>query len=126
MTSGREFSAAVRHGEKAKKGPVVAYVGRDSSRVAHGGPRLGLIINKAVGNAVVRHRSARRLRHMFLELLRSRPELLEQGDLVVIRALPYLDSVTPDDLAQCVESAIQRAVGQFRNRQQLSAREQTQ
>ncbi|RBO91664.1 ribonuclease P protein component [Nocardia puris] len=66
--------AHVRHGDPVDTGSLV--------RV--GGPRFGLIVSKAVGSAVVRHRVARRLRHMCAEVL---AELPADAD-VVIRALP--------------------------------------
>jgi ribonuclease P protein component len=46
--------------------------------------RVGLVVSKAVGGSVVRHRVARRLRHV----MRDRLELLPPGSQVVIRALP--------------------------------------
>jgi ribonuclease P protein component len=47
-------------------------------------PRVGLVVSKAVGGSVVRHRVARRLRHV----LRDRISSLPAGSQVVIRALP--------------------------------------
>lgn len=49
-----------------------------------GGPRFGLIVSKAVGSSVVRHRVARRLRHVCAEI---RDEVPADAD-IVIRALP--------------------------------------
>lgn len=47
--------------------------------------RVGFIVSKAVGNAVVRNRTKRRLR----EIMRARLGELRTGDLFVIRALPH-------------------------------------
>nr|WP_255476852.1 MULTISPECIES: ribonuclease P protein component [unclassified Corynebacterium] len=52
--------------------------------VVVGGPRFGLVVSKSVGNAVVRHRVSRRLRHL---CLRMAPRLAPQTQ-VVVRALP--------------------------------------
>jgi ribonuclease P protein component len=56
-------------------------------------PRVGLVVSKAVGNAVVRNRTKRILR----ALMRSRIDQLPQGVDVVIRAktdLPGTPSLT--------------------------------
>lgn len=47
-------------------------------------PRVGLVVSKAVGGAVVRNRVKRRLRHLLREALPS----LSAGELLVVRALP--------------------------------------
>lgn len=78
---------------------------RDSDVVTSGGPRLGLIVSKAVGNAVTRHRLARVLRAAF----RSATTHLGSDTLVVIRARPSAaDSATL--AAQVVEAFTHRRV----------------
>ncbi len=47
--------------------------------------RVGFIVSKAVGNAVVRNRTKRRLR----EIMRVRLDELSAGELFVVRALPH-------------------------------------
>ena len=46
--------------------------------------QVGFVVSKAVGNAVIRNRVKRRLRHQVRELLVTAP----QGMTVVVRALP--------------------------------------
>lgn len=46
--------------------------------------RVGIIVSKAVGNAVLRNRTKRRLR----EIMRARLRELSTGEMLVIRALP--------------------------------------
>ena len=70
---------------------------------AFGGPRLGLIVSKKVGNAVVRNRVKRRLRHLVRDLATPVPSN------VVVRALPPAAS-EPERLASDLASAWQRAV----------------
>ena len=41
--------------------------------IAATGPRFGLIVSKAVGNAVVRHRTSRRLRHVCMTFIPKLP-----------------------------------------------------
>jgi ribonuclease P protein component len=47
-------------------------------------PRAGFVVSRAVGGSVVRHRVARRLRH----LVRDRVGSLPPGARLVVRALP--------------------------------------
>lgn len=56
---------------------------------------MGFVVSKAVGNAVVRNRVKRQLRH----LARERVGLLPAGSLVVLRANPAaagVKSLAPD------------------------------
>ena len=73
----------------------------DASRIrvdvaAHGGPWLGLIVSKKVGNAVIRHRTARRIRRAFAA---SREDLPNPETFVVVRAKPGAANRSSDDLA---------------------------
>ncbi|MDU7025398.1 MAG: ribonuclease P protein component, partial [Cutibacterium acnes] len=47
-------------------------------------PRVGFVVSKTVGNAVTRNRVKRRLRHLCRPLV----DELEDGTVVVVRALP--------------------------------------
>ncbi|MCF8603738.1 ribonuclease P protein component [Gordonia sp. HY442] len=62
-----------------------------------GGPWLGLIVSKKVGDAVTRHRVARRLRHAFAEV---RDELPVAETFVVLRAYPSIAQRSADELAE--------------------------
>jgi len=74
------------------------------SLVRVGGPRFGLIVSKAVGSAVVRHRVARRLRHMCATIV---DELPADAD-VVIRALPGAATADQAELARQVRSGLRK------------------
>lgn len=69
------------------------------------GPRVGFVVSKAVGGSVVRHRVARRLRH----LLRDRLDKLPAGTRLVVRALPGAATADWARLAEDVDRAL-RAV----------------
>lgn len=90
MTRSTEFGATVKHGVRAVEPDIVVHAHRtsegpeDSERNGVAGPRIGLVVSKAVGSAVERHRVARRLRHV----ARSVVGELDPGDRVVIRARP--------------------------------------
>lgn len=72
--------------------------------VRHGGPRFGLIVSKAVGPAVVRHRVARRLRHICAGLT---TDLSPEVD-IVIRALPGAATADSDELRRQLRSGLRK------------------
>jgi ribonuclease P protein component len=96
-----DFSRTVRRGKRIGRRDLVVH-GFDCTAsepvavVRFGGPRFGLIVSKSVGPAVVRHRVARRLRHVCAEL---RPSLPADID-IVIRALPGAAHASSDELAR--------------------------
>ncbi|APU18054.1 ribonuclease P protein component [Actinoalloteichus sp. GBA129-24] len=69
-----------------------------------GSARVGFVVSKAVGDAVVRHRVSRRLRHVF----RARLAALPPGTDVVVRALPPAAASTSEQLAADVDRALRR------------------
>ncbi len=95
-------------GTQRDDGLADATISRDpvttGSLVRVGGPRFGLIVSKAVGSAVVRHRVARRLRHMCATIV---DELPADTD-VVIRALPGAATADQAELARQVRSGLRK------------------
>ncbi|GIG57998.1 ribonuclease P protein component [Longispora fulva] len=84
-----DFSVTVRGGRRASRGALVVHLAstateQSTTRPEGNSPRAGFVVSKAVGNAVVRNRVKRRLRH----LMRDRLGLLGPDDAVVVRALP--------------------------------------
>lgn len=69
-----------------------------------GGPRFGLVVSKAVGPAVIRHRVARRLRHICAGLVHDLPAHTD----VVLRALPGAAAADSHDLERQVRSGLDR------------------
>ncbi|WP_092627946.1 ribonuclease P protein component [Actinopolyspora mzabensis] len=67
-------------------------------------PRVGFVVSKAVGNAVVRHRVSRQLRH----LMRDRLPALPSGTMVVVRALPPAAAATSAELGRDLDKAARR------------------
>jgi ribonuclease P protein component len=67
-------------------------------------PRVGFVVSKAVGNSVVRHRVARRLRHV----VRDRLGTVRPGCTLVVRALPSAASAASADLSGDIDSAFRR------------------
>jgi ribonuclease P protein component len=75
------------------------------AEAGHPGPPLvGFVVNKAVGNAVLRNRVHRRLR----AVLATRLTDLPAGSLAVVRALPSSASASYDELAADVDGALTR------------------
>jgi ribonuclease P protein component len=71
-----------------------------------GPPRVGLVVGKSVGNAVVRNRVKRRLRHQVSSLL----PLLPPGTSVVLRALPPAAIATSAELAAELRTGLTRCL----------------
>jgi ribonuclease P protein component len=59
------------------------------------GPRVGFVVSKAVGNAVVRNRVKRRLRHLAREHVPSLPG----SAVLVVRALPAAATASYSELS---------------------------
>ncbi|MGL4831671.1 MAG: ribonuclease P protein component [Propionibacteriaceae bacterium] len=78
-----DFRTCVRRGRRAGRQTVVVHACMPTAGSTTP-TQVGFVVSKAVGNAVIRNRVKRRLRHLVRELLPSTP----QGMTVVIRALP--------------------------------------
>jgi len=96
MRRRRDFTAAVRGGSRSGRKLLTGHLlvpagdgGEDRP------PRAGFVVNRAVGNAVVRNRVRRRLRVLVREYLSSLP----QGSLLVVRAHPQAATASQADLA---------------------------
>jgi ribonuclease P protein component len=68
--------------------------------------RVGFVVSKAVGGAVVRNRVKRRLRH----LMAPRVSDLQAGSLLVLRAQPA-SATQPAQLERDVDSALASLIG---------------
>lgn len=102
MRRSADFTAAVRRGRRASRSTLVLHV---RSREACSEPaRVGLIVSKTVGNAVIRHRVSRRLRAVCAQDVAA----WGAGDLIVVRALPAAASATSDELATDLSEAALR------------------
>lgn len=112
MTRSTEFGATVRGGTRAAQPGLVLYALR-SDVVGEPGPKIGLIVSKAVGNAVHRNQVSRRLRHAARTLL---PDL-HPDERVVIRALPR----SRDALSSRLEHELHTALARIRARSGASS-----
>jgi len=117
LTTGRGFSAAIRRGRRVGRSTLVLHLSTEvepslgSGGVSDAGsPRVGLVVGRAVGDAVTRNQVKRRLRHV----LRDRLETLPDGAVLVVRALPAAGAATSAGLARDVDAGLARLLGQGR------------
>jgi ribonuclease P protein component len=102
-----DFRRAVRSGRRAARRAVVLHVLAQADPVDAVGPaRVGFVVNKAVGNAVLRNRVHRRLR----AVMKARLADLPAGSLTVVRALPSSAAASYDELAADVDGALSRVL----------------
>lgn len=97
-----EFAAATRAGRRAGRRTLVVH------RHDTGGgdrPRVGFVVSRAVGGAVVRNTVRRRLRH----LVRAHLAELPAGSVLVVRALPAAADATSDQLGADLVAALRAA-----------------
>ncbi len=96
-----EFTAVVRKGRRAGRTHLVVHLLPTST---DGPPRVGFVVSKAVGGAVVRNTVTRRLR----AAVRERLDLLPAGSLAVVRALPASAAASSVELGADLDSALGR------------------
>ncbi|WP_322748695.1 MULTISPECIES: ribonuclease P protein component [unclassified Frankia] len=65
-------------------------------------PRVGFVVSRKVGNAVVRNRVRRRLR----EQVRARLDHVPAGTLMIVRALPDSATASSDELGRALDRAL--------------------
>jgi len=112
-----EFTTAVRTGRRAGRGAVVVHLNLPSPHdldqptsapgAANATPpaRVGFVVSKAVGGAVVCNQVKRRLRH----LARERLGTLPAGTTMVVRALPKAADRSYPGLGADLDKAIAQA-----------------
>ena len=106
LTDGEVFRAATRRGSRCGSSTLVAHLWAEGPE---GPARVGFVVSRAVGNAVVRNRVKRRLRHLAREHVSSLPG----SCVLVVRALPAAGAAPADrlgaDLAHCLDRLLRGA-----------------
>ena len=102
-----DFAAAVRAAGGARSGSRLLVVHANQTDTRAGlPPRVGFVVSKAVGPAVVRNRTKRRLR----SLMHQRISLLPSGTDVVVRANPAAAQANSTELASEIDVLLNRVV----------------
>lgn len=110
-----DFSATVRRGRRFGRRTIVLHYfdsagdggdAADAQISRFGGPRVGFVVSKGVGNSVARHAVTRKLRHVVLGMLDDVPSTAD----MVVRALPASAGATSEELANDVRKALSRAL----------------
>jgi ribonuclease P protein component len=107
MRSSADFRTTVRRGIRAGRPTVVVHAASSRSSDV----LVGLVVPKAVGNAVVRNSVKRRLRHIARDRIAETPD----GCRIVLRALPAA-AVRADALRIDVDSAWRSALERLSRR----------
>jgi ribonuclease P protein component len=108
-----DFARAVRQGSRSGRTLLTGHL---LVPAGEGGtpPRVGFVVSRAVGKAVVRNRVRRRLRAAVREYLSSLPG----GSLLVVRAHPQAATARQADLAAELDlvtsTLVRRQVGALR------------
>ena len=108
LRSSEDFRLAVRSGVRCATPHLIVHVALVSANpVASTVPtRVGFVVGRSVGGAVVRNRVSRRLRHLTSDRLAS----LRDGLLIVVRATPLAADATSAALGQDLDRGLQRCV----------------
>ena len=119
MRRPEEFKRTMRSGRRAG-GATLSVHALLANRIATDAvpdcttPKVGFVVSRAVGSAVVRNRVKRRLR----ELMRERLARLPVGCLLVVRAHPAAAGASQAGLAADLDLALERLL-----RRQVGARQ---
>ncbi|WP_300605296.1 ribonuclease P protein component [Trebonia sp.] len=110
MRRSEDFRRVLRTGRRAGGSTVAGHlllpagIGSQGAVLSGDPAKVGFIVSRAVGSAVVRNRVKRRLR----ELMRRRVASLPGGCLLVLRALPAAAGARQADLAADLDLVIGR------------------
>jgi ribonuclease P protein component len=111
LTRSEDFRQVTRQGRRAAGRRLVVHAvpampGSDAPEVVQTtrDARVGFVVSKAVGNSVIRHRVARRLRHV----VRDRLGTLPSGSTLIVRALPSAAEASSAELRQDFDAALRR------------------
>ncbi|MET7462035.1 ribonuclease P protein component [Nonomuraea sp. NPDC005501] len=100
MRRGEEFQEAIKRGRRAGRPTLVVHLVVSGDET----PRVGFVVSRAIGGAVIRNKVKRRLRH----LMRDRLARLPRGSLLVVRANPPAASARSEHLAAELDLALDR------------------
>jgi ribonuclease P protein component len=103
MRRSADFQQTVRRGARGGRETLVVHL---TTSTDPGPPVVGLVVSKAVGNAVTRNRVKRRLRALVTPRLEGVPD----GARLVVRAQPPAASATSAELGRDLDRALATAL----------------
>jgi ribonuclease P protein component len=117
MRHSKDFRRTTRRGIRVRRPTLVVHavrvpddVGSERNGVAPSGPHIGFVVSGALGNAVIRNRVKRRLRHLATAHVADTPVGMD----IVVRALPRAAAApdqVPPDLGSAWYEAVSRLAG---------------
>jgi ribonuclease P protein component len=107
-----DFTTVVHDGARARTGALVVHHVARLAPEPDAPARVGLVVSRAVGGSVVRHRVSRRLRAQ----LQPRLGALPAGSGTVVRALPAAATATSAMLGRDLDRALDRALARALDR----------
>jgi ribonuclease P protein component len=111
LRASSDFAATFRGPGGARAGSTLVVVHANQADTRAGlPPRVGFVVSKAVGGAVVRNRTKRRLR----ALMAARVDSLPTGVDVVIRANPVAAQASSTSLGVDLDSLLARVTTRLR------------
>ena len=113
LRASTDFDAVMRRGRAVRRPHLIVHVLASASDPAtdpvtalvHLPARAGVAVSRAVGDAVTRHRVARRIRHGLQDVVRTLPA----GMRIVVRALPSSARASSATLHEELISALSTA-----------------
>ena len=102
MRRSADFQQTVRRGARGGRDTLVVHL---TTTTDPGPPAVGLVVSRAVGNAVTRNRVKRRLR----ALVAARLGGLPAGSLLVVRAQAAAAAATSTELGRDLDGALSSA-----------------
>lgn len=110
LRASSDFTAVVRGPGGARAGSrlIVVHANQTDARAGLP-PRVGFVVSKGVGSAVVRNRTKRRLR----ALMAARIDSLPSGTDLVIRANPVAAQANSADFGTDLDVLLGRALGRL-------------
>ncbi|HEU5456140.1 MAG TPA: ribonuclease P protein component [Nocardioides sp.] len=105
-----DFTSAVRSSGGCRAGSRLLVVHATKTDARAGlPPRVGFVVSKAVGGAVVRNRTKRRLRAIVADRLTGIPTGLD----LVVRANPPAAAATYGELAGALDPLLRKVIGRL-------------
>lgn len=110
LRASSDFAAALRGPRGARAGSTLIVVHANQTDARAGQPpRVGFVVSKAVGTAVVRNRTKRRLRALMAARIRDIPA----GTDLVVRANPIAAQADSSALAVELDRLLGRVLGRL-------------